>query len=517
MKRAHILVVVALLALSCAQVREPSGGEKDNRPPQLIDASPANASVNFTGDGIVLRFDERIKLDRSADKLLISPPLHEKPDVKQLGADAVAIRFNAPLEANTTYLFNVGDAVADLTENNTADLVYVLATGAHIDSLALQGSVSNAFTAKPEQGVLVLAYAAGNDSGFFTGAPDWFARTGADGRFALGYMRPGTCSLFALRDQNGNYRYDLPNEEIAFLHETVQAGTEIPVHLRLFRENAAMQQLVSARANADGALRLVLARPAESIRLRALNWTGGSLDWSQETGVNGDTILLWPSDTTLLNGRAFEVADGGSVLDTIVYERTERMPFMLAVTNAQRVEGDSARTVLFTSRPVAHIDTARIGFDMRPTGLRRIDLPTRPPIEGDVLTLPPGTITDPYGGTHDTLRIILRGSTVKETGRLVITLKRPERTAPRALLQLLSAQDQVVREEVIAPATTKVVWELIAPGGYALKLIEDTDGDGRWTTGALREGRLPERTIRFADPVNVRAGWDVEVSWGTDL
>ena len=74
---------------SCAQVAEITGGEKDTLPPTLIASLPPNGSVRFSGVVILLEFDERITLDRVRDRLLVSPPLDDHPQVRVVGARSV--------------------------------------------------------------------------------------------------------------------------------------------------------------------------------------------------------------------------------------------------------------------------------------------------------------------------------------------------------------------------------------------------------------------------------------------
>jgi hypothetical protein len=72
--------VLLLLLAGCAQVREIGGGERDTTAPELVFADPPNLSTGFTGQRILLRFDEKIKVQDVQQQLLISPPLGEAPD-----------------------------------------------------------------------------------------------------------------------------------------------------------------------------------------------------------------------------------------------------------------------------------------------------------------------------------------------------------------------------------------------------------------------------------------------------
>jgi hypothetical protein len=56
-------------------------------------------------------------------------------------------------------------------------------------------------------------------------------------------------------------------------------------------------------------------------------------------------------------------------------------------------------------------------------------------------------------------------------------------------------------------------WERLAPGHFTLRVIADTNGNGRWDPGEWAERRQAERTWYHPEPVNVRAAWDVVVDW----
>ncbi len=62
-----------LLFGKCAQVGPLTGGKPDTTPPTLIEALPANGSVNFSSDQIILKFNEHVKLSDLPNQLIISP------------------------------------------------------------------------------------------------------------------------------------------------------------------------------------------------------------------------------------------------------------------------------------------------------------------------------------------------------------------------------------------------------------------------------------------------------------
>lgn len=526
MKHRALWWLAAGTMMACAQVRDLQGGPKDATPPVLLASEPPNSSTGFTGDRIVLHFDERVTLDRVREKLLISPPLAKTPDVVVSGGTDVVITLRSPLAANTTYTFNVGDAIADLSEGNHAlGLSYVVATGDHVDSLSVHGRAVDAFSGEAAAGVLVLLHDAADTTTVRTGMPAYFTRSGADGAFQLTHLRAGHYRLTALRDQNADYRYDLPNEDIAFVDSMVQAGIPTPFTLSLFSETPAQQQLMEARVTADRGWRLVLARPGGALALRSLDREGDPLTWRPEWSVARDTVLLWPSDTTLLTEQHFELREDHTVLDTITYRPVAKMPFY--VTLSLGVDTLPDRHTLTATRPLVAVDTARISLHrgervlpqeavLDSTALRVLRLKDagNSTDKGELVLLP-GAVHDLYGATNDTLHLPIGEASAGLFGELRITL-RPDSShaAPGpAVLQLIDASGKVARELRGTGWPLSVDWHNVLPGAYSLRVIDDRDNNGRWSTGGFEARRQPETTVRYGGQVTVRAGWTVDVAW----
>ncbi len=519
-------LLLAVLLVGCAQVREPVGGAKDELAPELLSAVPPNGTVNFSGDRIILRFGERIRLDRVRERLLISPPLERDPDVSIQGARDVQILLRAPLAANTTYTINIGEAVLDLSEGNVAKgLTYVLSTGSVLDSLQLHGRVVNAFTGKPEANVLVLLRRSADTTSVRNGGPAYFTRTGDQGEFVLTHLRQDDHALFALRDQNANYRFDLPNEEVAFEQGSIDLLANTDHTLRLFREPARTQAILDARVQPDRSWQLALTRASDTLHLVSIDRIGGTLSWRSEWSPGRDTVLFWPSDTTLLSDQRFAVVDSAGTVDTIAYRPRERMPFLLDLKRAD--DPATGGMGLRASRPVARVYAERIvlrvGEQRLPVTLipddttpRRLRIDASLP-EGApaVLELLPGAVEDIYGGRNDTLRSTLSDRSGDGVGVLRVDLLADSTAAPSGpfVLQLLDARGLVVHVDRIPALPHQVGFNSLAAGIYSLKLIEDLDGDGRWSTGDLDRALQPEPVFLQGGEVNVRAGWDVAVSW----
>lgn len=518
--------MAAMLLAACAQVREPQGGPKDGTAPVLLSAEPANGSTGFDARRIVLHFDERIKLDRVRERLLISPPLAQPPDVSIARGSDVVIELKAPLLANTTYTFNIGETVQDLSEGNAAaGLTYVVSTGAYLDSLTMHGQVVDAFTGTAATSVLVLLHDTADTAGVVHGTPAYFTRTDGGGLFTLSHLRHGPFRLTALRDQNANLRYDLPNEDIAFEPRPVDPPDTLVHRLLLFRPVPAEQQVSEARVLPDRGWRVVLARPSHELTLHPLDHEGGVLQWWPQWSAARDTVVFWPSDTTQLTGQRFAIQEEGRVLDTLTYRPTQKMPFNViaqvstdAVDRVQSLVSSRPLVAIDTARMRLHADTVDLPFTAALDSADHRVLHLRSPLEAGrsaTLDLLPKALVDPYGGTNDTLHLVWGTAAAMTFGKLRVRIAIDSTSTLEGpfILQLLGAQGQVVRQEIVPQLPRTAVWDLLTPGAYSLRLIGDRNGDGKWTTGAFTTGLSPERTFIHTEPVTVRANWDVEVDW----
>jgi len=221
-------LLLAVLFLShCANPVAPTGGLKDMQPPTVVKAEPANHSTGFNGRKIELTFDEYITLENASQKVLISPPLSTKPDIK-LQNKTVVIKFKETLEANTTYTINFGNSIKDLHEGNLFEnYIFSFSTGDWLDSLSIAGKVLSAKEKKPVEDVYVGLYDADRenlDSLPMSAIPNYIAKTDKEGHFNLSGLADKKYLVFALKDVNSNRYFDLPNEEVAFLDTLVPAS-----------------------------------------------------------------------------------------------------------------------------------------------------------------------------------------------------------------------------------------------------------------------------------------------------
>lgn len=214
-------LLVFLLLVSCAKKGQPDGGWFDETPPKVIGASPADGAVNVNQKKINIYFDEFIKLDNPSEKVVVSPPQLEQPEIKGAGR-RIQISLVDSLKANTTYTIDFSDAISDNNEGNPmGNYTYSFSTGAAIDTMEVSGHVLESENLEPIKGILVGLYADHADSAFRTKPMLRVSRTDSRGRFVIKGVAPGSYRIYALQDQDGDYKFSQKSEKIAFSHDII--------------------------------------------------------------------------------------------------------------------------------------------------------------------------------------------------------------------------------------------------------------------------------------------------------
>lgn len=213
--------VFLLLFSSCAKMGQPDGGWYDEEPPKIVSCHPADKGIGVTSRKIAIQFDEFIKVDNPTEKVVISPPQIETPEIKAAGK-RIVVDIKDSLKANTTYTVDFSDAISDNNEENPlGNYTYTFSTGDHIDTLEVAGTVLNAENLEPIKGILVGLYSDLTDTAFTKTPMLRVSRTDSRGRFIIKGIAPGSYRIYALQDADNNYMFNQKSECIAFSHDII--------------------------------------------------------------------------------------------------------------------------------------------------------------------------------------------------------------------------------------------------------------------------------------------------------
>ena len=127
------------------------------------------------------------------------------------------------------------------------------------------------------------------------------------------------------------------------------------------------------------------------------------------------------------------------------------------------------------------------------------------------LFIPPGTFTDIFGLTNDSIKIDFKTREEKYYGSVKLKLDVPS-TDGDYIVQLLDEAGTIVREDfVVKPIVLE--YSYLAPKKYKLKIIYDDNRNHKWDTGNYLKHIQPEKVIYNSELINIRSNWDAELEW----
>lgn len=553
------------MLLSCANVVTPSGGPKDTKSPVVLEASPANNSTNFKGKSIHLTFDEFVTLNNPSNIVLISPPMNKKPTYRTSGK-TVIIRFEEPLKPNTTYSINFGDAIKDLHEGNVfSGYTFNFSTGEKIDSLSLRGNVTSASTLAPMENMLVGLYSNDNDtltldSLPYRVKPNYITTTDSKGNFNFSGLADKEYLLFALKDNNSNLVYDLPNEEIAFysdlvkpyfidnhivkdttLNDTIsQLKQDKYPNFELFSfvQEDSIQKIFKKELVEDGLMRFVFRYPAKDVDIQPVETLPDTFSIIQVYSARKDTVLWYftPNKDSLW----ISINDGVNISDTTHYslkprksvtrrrrnqEETTTIKHLSVRNNLKSNKLKPEEALLFTfNEPIVDIqhpdsiifiennDTVYRNAQFEKLdeyGIKYQIVNGLKPENKYKIIIPDSVFFGIRNVTNDSIKLNFQVQEESAFGNIYLTVNVPE-NVPQIIVELLTGNDKVVDKQIIT-STKELSFEFLDPGKYKLKAILDLDANGEWSPGNFSKRLQPEKIVFYDGVLEVRANWDIDL------
>ena len=567
--------VVAVLMVRCANVVTPSGGPKDDKAPVVIVATPQNNSTDFKGKTIHLTFDEFVTLNNPSNNVMISPPMNKKPTYRTSGK-SVIIRFEEPLRPNTTYSINFGDAIKDLHEGNVfKGYTFNFSTGTSIDSLSLRGKVVSASTLTPMEGMTIGLYSDDNDtltldSLPYKVKPSYITTTDKNGSFEFSGLADKEYLIFALKDNNSNLIYDLPNEEIAFhsdlvkpyfidyhiIKDTIKHDSitndsivqidsipevkkpEYPVYeMFSFIQEDSVQKIFKKELVEHGLLRFVFRYPANNMNINVLEEIPDTFNILPVYSTRKDTVLWY--FTPCKDSLWISINNGVNISDTIHYslkpresvsrrkrQKEEVTAKKLVVKNnlkANKIKPEQPIILSFNepivriSQPdsVMFVENKDTTYQKTPFekydefGLKSQFVNEFQPDKKYQIILPDSVFFGIRNVTNDTIK--LNFSVVEEStlGNIYINVEIPN-NIPQVIIELTDDKGKTIEKHIITESQ-ELAFEYLDPGKYKLKAIIDLDANGEWSPGNFNRKLQPEKIIFYDKVLEVRANWDIDL------
>lgn len=521
------LLFISLAFTGCAKRGTITGGLKDTIPPVLVGSTPRNMSTEFKGNEIRIDFDEYIKIKDVNKQLIISPPMEYPPDITPMGSASkyINIKIKDTLQPNTTYSFNFGQSITDNNEGNPySQFRFVFSTGTYIDSLTLNGLVKDAYTIETDNFVNVMLYEANekfNDSTVYNEKPRYVTNTlDSMVNFSLQNLKEGRYYLFALKDQNSNYRYDPKTDKIGFLKDPITIPTDTIYQLELFKEQATFKAIRPSQASSNR-LFVGYEGDARGIKVAVKNGAGTEDIRTITTKVRDkDSVQVWLPRGIEADSLQVAVRHKDSLQEFVAKFKEMKAADSLSI-EATPKGGIHFREkfILRPSTPLVAIDSSKItlldkdslavAFRLKYDDFKQemeVDFEKQESQKYNFVMLP-GAFEDFYGKQNDTLNYRLTTRTYADYGNLRVTLVNADRFP--LLLEVTDAKG-VVKASHYSKGETVINFEALEPSEYTLRVIYDDNGNAEWDSGNYMEKRQAEEVIYFPKPFSVLANWDVD-------
>ena len=591
------VAAVAAVLYSCASVGRIEGGPIDMDPPLFLHSKPEPGALNYNEKKVRIEFDEYIKLENPGEKVVISPPQVEQPEIKASGK-RIIVNLVDTLKHNTTYTIDFSDAIEDNNEGNPLyDFAFTFSTGDRIDSMVVSGTLLNAADLEPVKGMLVGLHANLQDSAFTTLPFDRVGRTDSRGRFSIRGVAPGEYRIYGLMDGDQNYRFSQPTENIAYNDSLVIPTCEqrmrqdtmwidtltydtiverqythfLPddVILLAFKETTTRaQRLAKSERPVMQRFTLCFTAPADTFpRLRGLNFDADDAFIIEKPTGRIDTLDYWIKDSLIYLQDTLKMELTYLYTDTLdqLVPRTDTLELVSKVKpkteeekakereeeekkkKKRRKKGEEEEegpkteflamdvyapasldiydylTLTFTE-PVARIDTSAFHLKQKVDTLWN-DIPFDflqdtadikkynifadwLPGESYALEIDSTAIHGLYGLFTDKVKKEFKAKALEEYGQIFFDVTGADSVA---FVELLDAQDKVLRTVPVVEGRADFYY--LAPGKYCARLINDTNGNGRWDTGNYAGKRQPESVYYYWQVIELKANFDITQSW----
>ena len=551
--RLLIYAILAVITFSCANPLSPTGGPKDTAPPIVVESTPLNFSTEFSEQNIQLDFNEYVQLNSPNEQIIISPPFKETPEYKLRGKTFV-IKFDEIFKENTTYSIYFGDAISDITENNPLDnFKYVFSTGIMIDSMTFGGQIVDAFDVAPAEDVWVMLYIENIDSIPYHDRPYYISKSDKEGFFEFQNLKNLPYKIFAIKDANSNYLYDLPNEWIAFSDSLI--NPVYPVHLNdstpgdslidilpesirlhLFEEIDSVQRLVEYNLVKANHINFIFRFPTIDLQITPIDNSLPETWMAKEFTTMKDTMTIWimeavPDTITL------EIIDNGLVLDTVeivtkppesVRKRAPSTPeeVKIKLTSTvlkSKLQAPFKPLILTSPYPIQSYDFSgviiiedqdtllpEVSFDNELQRRIVVDHKWKEDLNYQLI-IPDSSLTDILGNNNDSIVVSFKTRSYNDYGQLILDLTITEELAHQVIIQLLAENDMVINEKLISD-DIPISYNYLLPGKYKIKVIFDRNNNGRWDTGNYIEKEQPEDVLFFNKLIEIRPNWVSEES-----
>ncbi len=534
MKYFFFFIFLIVLA-ACANVAMPTGGPRDKTPPELVSSIPSNNEKNFNGNIIELTFSEDIKIKDPKEEILIIPSIGKKT-LFTVKKKKLVIDPELELIPNTTYSINFREGVQDLTEGNPADNLHLaFSTGPTIDSLSVGGNVKEMFSEKKPTKITIALYQS-DTFDIFKHTPIYFTKSDKDANFTISNLKASNYHIYAFEDKNKNLKVDSKTEKYGFLSASINLDiSKDSIEVPLVMVDSRPLTLNNIRHN-DRTSRVRFNKPLDSLRISGLTPKESIYTY----GVDHSELIFYNffQKGDSLNVHLTAMDSIGQKIDTTIYIKHGEIKTTKESLKTKELGLHytfSNKSVLYTfnyNKPVAgiNIDSIYIEYDTlhtSPIELSKIRIDTlknqvtitskieEQPVDdkqkkkqkAPELILGKGAFTTIEQDSSKRINKSIKVSKEEDLGLVSLKI---ETTHKNYIVQLTNNDNEVLYSLKNIKEHT---FKYLEPLEYRLRIIIDTNQNGKWDAGNFHKKIEPEKIFLFKSEEGkysfpIRANWE---------
>jgi hypothetical protein len=532
-----IFSLAITLIWSCANRMPPTGGPKDKEPPKLVTSIPKIGATNVNPSKITLLFDQFVTTKNIRKELLITPLINfdYKYETKR---KTVILTLEQPLDSATTYNFNFKNSIVDITEANPAvDLILSFSTGPILDTLKISGTVTDLFTGKPVNKLVVGLFIANDTLNLFNSPPYYLAQTNKKGNYLFKNIKKRKYIINAFLDKNNNLICESDKEPYAFTNKSIPLdSTTIIDTLRIQSLNLDTLKLKYTK-NSGKYFIAITNKYLTKLKLKASNdstiWY--SLDKKHKeikiynTFEIKDSLMVEMHMTDSLNKivkdnfylkfteskRKYDKYSS-TISNLFVFPKSRKITFTVNTSKPSHFVYKDSIYIKKDSLKIPFDSTWNITINKKHTEFNFSNYLPKPYLDSlkktqeNTLYIPFASFRSVESDSSKTLEKTIMPKYKKNFGILMGNILTNQ---THYFIQIIDKRFNVVKE--IKPKK-KYKFINLAPKEYLIRILIDSNKNGKWDAGNILLNQLPEPIIIYKNEdgiskITIKANWEISI------
>ena len=335
-------------------------------------------------------------------------------------------------------------------------------------------------------------------------------------------LKKGKYLLIALKDENSNYKFDPEFEKIGFKSEPLNLPFSDSLELKLFQETIPFKSFKPFIEN-NNKIGFGFKGNADDVKINILNHPNvqSVITKNKET----DTLNYWFKEFKY-DSLNFEVLNSNYKKNySLKFKESEKDSLIITSSIKSTLELYESFKII-SNRPLLKIDNDKINiYDKDSVSIPfKVNINNNQfdidfhfevlPNDNYIVKLLPNAITDFFESTNDSLNYSFKTKSRADYGTLKLGIANIQEFP--VIVHLINDKEDIIREIKLNSYEDPCLFENLKPGNYFVRVIFDTNRNGKWDTGNFLKKIQPEKTFHYDQEITIRSNWILEEKFAID-